>query len=138
MPVLGRYWADAASIGPVLAQYWHIMACWDSMNYNGCLLGILILDESWTFKGNKFITALKYIKHKILNTKNWDFGTRQSYTQDTQQKAFTVKLYLRHHNYSGRHHISIRPRIILLARYKSNINTTTFLPTLVIGKCEYS
>ena len=26
MPVLGRYWVDAANIGPVPAQYWYIMA----------------------------------------------------------------------------------------------------------------
>jgi len=27
MPVPGLYWADAASIGPVPARYWHIMVC---------------------------------------------------------------------------------------------------------------
>jgi len=26
MPVLGLYWACAGSIGPVQAQFWHIMA----------------------------------------------------------------------------------------------------------------
>ena len=27
MPELGRFWADAGSIGPETAQFWHIMAC---------------------------------------------------------------------------------------------------------------
>ena len=27
LPVPGLYWADAASIGPVPARYWHITAC---------------------------------------------------------------------------------------------------------------
>ena len=27
MPELGRFWADAASIGTLPAQFWHIMAC---------------------------------------------------------------------------------------------------------------
>ena len=27
MPVPGKYWANAASIGPVQARYWQLMAC---------------------------------------------------------------------------------------------------------------
>jgi len=27
MAALGWYWAEAASTGPVLAQFWHITAC---------------------------------------------------------------------------------------------------------------
>ena len=27
MPVPGLYWSDAASIGPVQARYWQLMAC---------------------------------------------------------------------------------------------------------------
>jgi len=27
VPVPGLYWADAASIGPVLVRYWQLMAC---------------------------------------------------------------------------------------------------------------
>ena len=30
MPVPGLYWADAASIGPVQARYWQLMACLQS------------------------------------------------------------------------------------------------------------
>ena len=32
MTELGRFWVDAASIGPVPNQFWHIMACLHGMD----------------------------------------------------------------------------------------------------------
>ena len=35
LPVLGLYWADAACIGPVQAQYWQLTACLQGCSF-GC------------------------------------------------------------------------------------------------------
>ena len=37
-PVPGQYWADAASIGPVLPRYWPIPACFQCVTLGKCLI----------------------------------------------------------------------------------------------------
>jgi len=57
MPGLDRYWADAASIGPVPAQFWHMMVCLQvrdqalhCLNYLNYDLGYSIIKTYTIFK----------------------------------------------------------------------------------------
>ena len=52
MPAPGRYWADATSIGPVLARCWHIPAC---------LQSILNLTISALFRLSRFIGGKRFV-----------------------------------------------------------------------------
>ena len=57
MAVLGRYWADASSIGPVPAQYWHIMArLWDTGRSIRCLALTVTKQEKGECKMSKETT----------------------------------------------------------------------------------
>ena len=47
VPAPGQYWADAASIGPVLAWFWHIMAC-----LKGCCVVSQITLETMVTNGD--------------------------------------------------------------------------------------
>jgi len=61
-PVLGQYWSDAGSIGPVPALYWHVMAC---LQGHYTKAKIYICEVIWN--PNVFCSELQYFPSFQLN-----------------------------------------------------------------------
>jgi len=71
MPELNRYWAYAASIGPVPARFWHITVCLQGHTYTVESICIDIMYNNDNDKHPKIISYLQIKQTEITLYRNW-------------------------------------------------------------------
>jgi len=108
MPVLGRYWADAGSIGPEPAQFWHItiglqgpylsitFTC-DSITFNYIVMAAyhpeitiaIIKETSLPYDGTKNLRLKIIFKQKHLNSLPWIKKQNNADLNNCEYKVFS-------------------------------------------------